>query len=58
MSSCYGLMDVVKQWRDTFLPLLKPKFSEEAGNKKAVEGTTCKAFLDVIEYCFNDGMCI
>ena len=42
---------------DTFVQSLKPKFREEGVNKKTVEVTTYKAFLDVIEYCFNV-MCI
>ena len=43
---------------DTFVRSLKSKFSEEGGNKKTQEVTTYKALLDVIEYCFNDSMCI
>ena len=43
---------------DTFVRSLKPKFSEEGGNKKTQEVTTYKALLDVMEYCFDDTMCI
>ena len=43
---------------DTFVRSLKPKFSEEGGNKKTQEVTIYKALLDVIEYCLNDSMCI
>ena len=43
---------------DTFVRPLKPKFSEEGGNRRTQEVTTYKALLDVIDYCLNDGMCI
>ena len=43
---------------DTFVRSLKPKFSEEGGNKKTQEVTTYKPLLNVIECCFNDSMCI
>ena len=38
-----------------FVSSLKPTFSVEGGNRKSFEVTTYKAFLDFIEYCFNDG---
>ena len=43
---------------DTFVRPLKPKFSEEGGNRKIQEVTTYKALLDVIDYSLNDGMYI
>ena len=69
--SCYGLMDGIKQNVEMFRPVykgwnfhlalrylvrsLKPKFSEEDGNRRTQEVTTYKELLDVIEHCFNDG---
>ena len=43
---------------DIFVRSLKPKFSEEGGNRKTQEVTTYRALLDIMEYCFNDGVCI
>ena len=40
---------------DTFVQSLKPKYSEDGSNKKTLEVTTYKAFLDVVEYSFNAG---
>lgn len=38
-----------------FIKALNPKFSEDGGNKKLLEVTSYKAFLDFIEYCFQAG---
>jgi len=45
------------KWKyDEFISIMDPNFSPDGSNKKVIEISTYKAFIDVIDYCFNDGM--
>ena len=40
---------------ETFLSVIHAEFSEEGSNKRRIEITIHKLFLDFVEQCFKDG---